>query len=66
MPAEKYPLRKLKEILVDDWHPFPNSEELEGWEALPNQIREAYTRAVRRLCNLPGLPLLAVLFHLEA
>ena len=42
MLAEKYPIEKLRGMLVSDWHPYPNVSEREQWEALPEAIRKAY------------------------
>jgi hypothetical protein len=42
MLAEKYPLEKLREILVEEWHPYPTAEEREAWDGLPDPIRKAY------------------------
>lgn len=38
----QYPLEKLKDILVDTWHPFPTAGERVKWEGLPQGIRDAY------------------------
>lgn len=42
MLVEKYPIEKLQETLVKDWHPYPNVDERDGWDALPESIRNVY------------------------
>ena len=44
MLAEKYTTDKLKELLVNSWHPFPKASEREKWDALPDAIRSTYIK----------------------
>ncbi|MBT3606553.1 MAG: hypothetical protein HOE48_00085 [Candidatus Latescibacteria bacterium] len=42
MLVEQYPKEKLQEILENDWHPYPTATERDGWDSLPDGIRQAY------------------------
>ena len=58
MLAEKYPVEKVKNLLVSNWHPYPKADEHAGWEALPKGIRKAYVERGERLLDFewPVLP----------
>jgi hypothetical protein len=44
MLSERYPIEKLRDLLVarEDWHPYPTWDEREGWEAIPETVRKAH------------------------
>ncbi len=42
MLAEKYPIEKLRESLVEEWHPYPRATERGPWEKLPDRLRKVY------------------------
>ena len=44
MLSERYPIAKLRELLLprSDWHPFPTAEERDGWADIMNSVRKAH------------------------
>ena len=42
--AGQYDLESLKKIIIprDDWHPYPNVNEPEGWKAIPDAVRNGH------------------------
>ena len=60
MLSERYPIAKLREILLphSDWHPFPRADERDGWTDIMSPVRKAHiVRGEAALgCEWPALP----------
>ncbi|MFT5366248.1 MAG: hypothetical protein ACI8V2_001195 [Candidatus Latescibacterota bacterium] len=67
MLAEQYPVEKLREILVDEWHPYPTVNEREGWDGLPESIRKVYIERGEKALKFdwPSLIATSILDHVR-
>lgn len=48
-----YSLGKLNDIIlsVEDWHPFPKASERDGWQKLPDRVRNAHIQQAEKHWN---------------
>ncbi|MFC1717932.1 heparinase, partial [Candidatus Poribacteria bacterium] len=44
MLSQNYTEEELRSILIkrEDWHPYPNAGERDGWESIPESVRKAH------------------------
>ena len=60
MLSERYPIAKLREILLprSDWHPFPRADERDAWTDIMSPVRQAHLARgeAARGCEWPALP----------
>ena len=64
MLSERYPIEQLRDSLVarEDWHPYPTRDEREGWEAIPETVREAHITKGEACLGFRWEPFRATLF----
>lgn len=62
--AQTYPLETLGSVLVprESWKPFPTIEEPDGFEKIPQSVRQAYIQEAEKLLETSWAPLPASVF----
>ena len=64
MLGERYPIERLREILVsrETWHPYPTRDERDEWEAIPGSVRKAHIAKGEACLGFQWEPFRATLF----
>ena len=61
MLSQNYPFDELSLVSRSDWRPFPTIHDREGWNGLPEPVRQAYVAQGDALLEQGWAQLLAVL-----
>jgi hypothetical protein len=64
MLSQRYPIEKLKEVLIsrEDWHPYPTHDERDPWDAIPESVRKAHVAKGEVCLGFKWEPFRATLF----